>query len=296
MHIEGGTVGPLTGIKGLSLRMYTPLDHPTIEIRSLQLTQDNPGNAYLDTIPYIDRFGQWTRAEYEGKIHSEAELRRAWATEDSLLEVSGSPYAASMYGGFSALDRQEATGFFRVAKLNGKWWFVDPEGYLFLSVGVNGLGPGGGGSYSRAPGLERLYEVQPATVNPAGNTPQAGPMGGNRRGGGGFGGFGGSFGQQNQQLRYGNDGNWREAWNEQTVKRMHAWGLNTGGNGAPYMGYMNVRVPSIAGLQDVYSDDFEQQVDNALRNNLTANRDNPLLIGYFSGNEPAWLFHEDRVC
>lgn len=30
----------------------------------------------------------------------------------------------------------EATGHFRVAKVNGKWWMVDPEGYLFWSHGV----------------------------------------------------------------------------------------------------------------------------------------------------------------
>jgi len=41
----------------------------------------------------------------------------------------------SRYGGWKA--RQiEATGFFRTRRVGGRWWLVDPEGYLFLSVGL----------------------------------------------------------------------------------------------------------------------------------------------------------------
>ncbi|MCR5715019.1 MAG: hypothetical protein K6F98_08910 [Bacteroidales bacterium] len=289
MHIEGGTVGPLDHVKGLSLRMYTPLDHPVIEIRSLTLSKEDAGNAYLDTVPYIDRFGQWALEDFEGKVHSEEELRAAWAVEDDSLEWSRRPYSASRYGGFAGLfqPRLEATGVFRVTCRDSIWWFVDPDGYLFLSTGVNGLSPGGGGNISRRPGLEHLYET---AAEPAGQD----NAGGRGAGRGGFGGA--SFGQQNLQLRYGNDSQWRDRWAEKTRQRMEVWGLNTGGNGKPYMGYMSVRVPMVAGLQDVYGEQFGQQVEDALRANFENNRHNPLLIGYFSGNEPAWLFQEERVC
>jgi len=41
----------------------------------------------------------------------------------------------SRYGGW--LERRAAaTGFFRTEKINGRWWLVDPEGYLFISVGL----------------------------------------------------------------------------------------------------------------------------------------------------------------
>ncbi|MCD7973269.1 MAG: DNRLRE domain-containing protein [Candidatus Azobacteroides sp.] len=37
----------------------------------------------------------------------------------------------------SRTDRKaEATGFFRVEKIDGRWWVVDPEGYLQINVGV----------------------------------------------------------------------------------------------------------------------------------------------------------------
>ena len=32
------------------------------------------------------------------------------------------------------------TGHFRVMKIEDKWWFIDPEGYLFWSSGVNSAG------------------------------------------------------------------------------------------------------------------------------------------------------------
>jgi len=46
------------------------------------------------------------------------------------------------YGGRRGI-RWAATGFFRTTKAERRWWLVDPDGYVFISVGVNGvsLGP-----------------------------------------------------------------------------------------------------------------------------------------------------------
>ena len=33
--------------------------------------------------------------------------------------------------------RFKPTGFFRVEQIDGRWWFVTPEGHGFLSAGVN---------------------------------------------------------------------------------------------------------------------------------------------------------------
>ncbi len=41
----------------------------------------------------------------------------------------------SRYGGWKA-RRVQGTGFFRTAEIGGRWWLVDPEGYLFISVGL----------------------------------------------------------------------------------------------------------------------------------------------------------------
>ncbi len=47
----------------------------------------------------------------------------------------------SKYGG--RLDKKtSATGFFYLKKIDGRWWSVDPEGYLFIHKGVNDIKPG----------------------------------------------------------------------------------------------------------------------------------------------------------
>ena len=40
------------------------------------------------------------------------------------------------YGGLESGPRLPATGFFRTQHVGGRWWLVDPEGRLFLSVGL----------------------------------------------------------------------------------------------------------------------------------------------------------------
>ena len=40
------------------------------------------------------------------------------------------------YGGWRVV-RSEATGFFRVAEVDGRWWFITPDGHVFISAGIN---------------------------------------------------------------------------------------------------------------------------------------------------------------
>jgi len=272
-HIEGGTVGPLTGVRGLSFKYYTPLDNPTIEIRSAALAADDPGSAYLGDEPLVDSLGQWV-AEFEGKIHSLDQLRGEWAAEAAALDAI--PVRRTRYGGF-ADHRAEATGWFRVEKIDGRWWFVDPEGCLFLSIGANGIAPGGGGGASNEQGLARVF----AHVPPTG---ERGPM---------------SYGEMNQRLRHG-DADFRARWAALTAKRLDSWGMNTGSVGPgtrPYTAHLRVEgVANVFGLQDIYADDYQARVAEGVRASTDAGRDDELLIGYFLQNEPSWLEQEPRVC
>lgn len=40
------------------------------------------------------------------------------------------------YGGLLSIKSEE-TGFFRLEKFRGRWWFITPKGHPFLSIGVN---------------------------------------------------------------------------------------------------------------------------------------------------------------
>jgi hypothetical protein len=49
------------------------------------------------------------------------------------------PEKFDQYGGWKGI-RSNATGFFRVEEIGGVWWFITPEGHVFISVGVNCIG------------------------------------------------------------------------------------------------------------------------------------------------------------
>ncbi len=51
------------------------------------------------------------------------------------------PLKLSKYGGWME-KKSDATGFFRVQKINGRWWAIDPEGYYYFNVALNAVRPG----------------------------------------------------------------------------------------------------------------------------------------------------------
>jgi hypothetical protein len=73
--------------------------------------------------------------------------RQAWTEKGTfsgqrLSSVSG-PQPLSLYGGWKNLNLG-ATGFFHTAQVHGAWLLVDPQGYAFISMGLNSVQSGGG--------------------------------------------------------------------------------------------------------------------------------------------------------
>lgn len=44
------------------------------------------------------------------------------------------------YGGWKKVKHQ-GTGFFRLEYIDNRWWLIDPEGNVFLSLGINHVKP-----------------------------------------------------------------------------------------------------------------------------------------------------------
>ena len=103
----------------------------------MQLANQDPGDALLEAKPLVDQFGQWMGEHWPGKATSLEQLQAAWAAEEKALGKGD--FAYCRYGGYEA-TKAKATGFFRVEKIEGKWWFVDPDGHLFLSLGADSMG------------------------------------------------------------------------------------------------------------------------------------------------------------
>lgn len=146
-----GPYGPLTAVEAIGIVMQTPLGNPTFELRSVRLARESPGDAVLEPKPLVDEFGQWIdsdRRSLEG-------LRRELAREQETLRAGDFGYCR--FGGYAA-TRARATGFFRVEKVDGKWWFVDPDGHLFLSTGADCMRPENG---TRTEGREGVFAATP---------------------------------------------------------------------------------------------------------------------------------------
>jgi hypothetical protein len=94
----------------------------------------------MGRFPFIDRYGQYSLRSWPDKAASDGDLQASAAAEKALEEQLGRPDAFSAYGGWKEGSRFEATGYFHTKKHEGRWWFVDPEGYLFWSYGVNCVG------------------------------------------------------------------------------------------------------------------------------------------------------------
>ncbi len=146
-----GSGGSISQIDSIGVKMDLPINTPTLEIRNVSLTME-PKDSILSPIPAVDEFGQWIPDQWAGKANSLEDLKAIWNEEDKSLKSN--EFNLSKYGGY--LDTQvKATGFFRVEKIDGKWWFVDPEGHYFFSTGSTGMSPGG--SFARVEGREYIY-------------------------------------------------------------------------------------------------------------------------------------------
>ncbi len=243
-----GPFGDLKNVEALSVVMDFPLNAPTLEIRSIELSKEDQGSKFLEAEPYVDVFGQWARGNWSRKIASREQLQRELELERNALAGSDE-FGCCEYGGYKA-SQARATGFFRVEQVDGKWWFVDPHGHLFLSTGSNCISTGGRRDSAQDPEPGRSLVSQ----------------------------------------------------------RMSAWGFNTVGNWSWFrvseeadrkVYVVTFRAPraepSYLGMPDVYSEDFARRADEAARPQCASLKDDPWLLGYFIGNEPAWPDRESEV-
>jgi len=281
-----GAVGSLESVEALGVAMQNPVGRPSLEIRSVRLSKEDPGDAVLDPGPVVDEFGQWIPADWPGKASNLEQLRKAWAAEEAALGPGEFDYCR--YGGYRS-SRAKASGFFRVEQIEGRWWFVDPDGHLFFSVGANVIGAFSG---TRAEGREAAFAALPpaelrAAMRPAARSAQA------------------SFYTWNLLRRFGSE--WPEKWLDLTFRRMDAWGFNTVGNWSdPRLGAARRKAYVVTlrgwgiesapmGMPDVYSAEWARQVEQAAAEQCAPHKNDPYLLGYFVANEPPWPGREQLL-
>lgn len=254
--------------------------------------------------PFIDCFGQFKHKDWPGKVHGLADMQRAKQAEQNDLSAHAGPQDRSVYGGWLNGPKQTALGHFYVKKVDGKWWLVDPLGYLFWSHGVVrvtttcGITPLDGRKdffeqlpvadssdplalfyrtrdnllyrYYQARGLKETYDYSGA----------------------------------NLYRKYGT--NWKKEFADLVHVRFKSWGLNTLANGSdpaicrmdktPYADRIELRSPDIAGSANFhgwwkFKDPFHPDFLTILHEQLMerkAELDDPWCIGFFVDNEISW--------
>ncbi len=280
-----GPFRPPRGVQAIAFAMERPVGAPKLEIRSIRVTSDSPGDAVLDAGPVVDEFGQYIRADWQGKVTDLAALRTEWEQEDHAPASDDFGYCT--YGGYKNTHAR-ADGFFRCEKIDGRWWFVDPDGHLFLSAGSDVMTPW---METRANDRQSLFQaLPPADLQPPRRRERSG---------------GASFYTWNLVRRYGSD--WMLKWVERTVLRMDAWGLNTVANWSDSalwntkkkaytipLGRWETAI-SYLGLPDVYSEEFTRNADESARRQCAPRKDDPWLLGYFLANEPPFPQKEQQT-
>jgi hypothetical protein len=240
-----------------------------------------------------DRFGQRIRGDWPGKVRFEDELRRRAEEERRSFAASPAPKGRSVYGGWTDGPRLEASGFFRVHRdADGRWWYVDPDGWPFWSLGTTGVRIA---DTTIVEGREFLFEELPAVdgpyakvLNPPINSPANDPAGRRTV----------AFYYWNVLRKWGTE----EAWRDHVAHRFRAWGLNTVANWSqesvlrqrivPHVRTLTTRVegaPRVAQrMPDVWSSRWLAAFEAHVAHDAAPHRDNPWLLGYFCDNEMPW--------
>ncbi|MEV1170802.1 hypothetical protein [Nonomuraea sp. NPDC049784] len=238
----------------------------------------------------VDRYGQYLYQDWGGKITSDEQLRREYAEEAARLSgVEWDDATYDRYGGLKSLGRHGATGYFRLEKVDGRWWFVTPDGHLFFLKGVDAFSYdewGYGTLYRNADGSPRdVFEElpDPARFPDAYAVVQQGLQTVN-------------FIKANLRRKYGDD--YQAKWRDISRRRMIDWGFNTQSkwqrDPAVAMPYIEraptpVDVIKVQWGIDPFDPDFSAKLDRAFTDfGLRKYRDDPWLIGYFFENERGW--------
>jgi hypothetical protein len=288
----------------------------SLTVHDIYLTDEDEALTITPDHAIIDPMGQYIDDHWPNKIvdansHNEY-LRQLY--DQSISEPTRGP-DEDRYGGWTGIRRQ-ATGFFRVEQVNGRWLLIDPVGHAFYSHGV--CYAWRTGEYAHVSGLEDLYQWLPDRQDPLyqdawikafdideykkrfAETDYSEKWLFN-------------FHRANLIKAFGAD--WRRKWHQITYHRLVEWGLNTVGVGVnqfrdegletipetvklPYTltlkDYPRTATMLYRDFPDVFSPEYSENARQFARQ-IQPFAEDRFMIGYFVTNEPLWFFSKDSV-
>lgn len=292
-------------IIGIDLMMDKPNAPQSILVSKVSATNiDAEQRAYHHL---IDQYGQNNRMTWSEKITSDKALQIAAQTEQKQLQtwLKANPQQ-NRYGGVGSKPQFKGTGFFTTAKKAGHWYLVTPDGYAFVSLGVNAVVPDASQTY--VSGRDFMFANLPDKNDPLGHFyGYANTRSGNAAAGGRGVDQGQWYDFYQANLFRVEPNNTLSYWRDLTVNRFKAWGFNTLGNWSddklidahklPYVLPILISgnyasVPSGMDwwgyMPDTFDPKFVQAVDKAVALATKGHTDDPWLLGYFADNELSW--------
>lgn len=267
------------------------------------------GMTSADFFPFVDRYGQFRFRDWPRKVGSDDDLKAAVEVEKADLAAHPGNAEWDEYGGWATGPLLKATGRFRLEKVDGKWWFVDPAGRLWWSHGVVRVSPssavtpldGRGHYFADLPKddgndpLGAFYHTHDELLKPYYDK-----WGWKRTY---------DFSAANLFRKYG--ANWRGAYADTCHRRLRSWGLNTIANSSDRAIRMMNRTPWIERLETrgpkcreqkvaawwwPVPDPYHPEFRRYLRQQLEARRaelTSPMCVGIFVDNEHNWTGIDD---
>ncbi len=251
-----------------------------------ELSEDLGAELDRETV-MVDTYGQFIDEDWPGKIQSDADLRRDRELERSGLgQAGGYSGQYDMYGGFLDKFDLEATGFFRLEKVDGVWWFVTPLGHPYFMNGISAITPFewgySTGLYGKNGSPRKVFEELPDRQK---FQKAYFEMSGNPRV---------SFLLANLERKYGED--FYPQWVEVMKERVTDWGFNANGKwhrskllNLPYITVIEPKgLDRIRWAVNPFQDNFATKVENETKDFLNGSKDDPYLIGHTFENEKGW--------
>jgi hypothetical protein len=284
-------------IAGLKLSFQHDAETQSVVVDNIRLLPP------FDYHGIVDRFGQYTRADWPGKIHNMQDLSAQKKQEEAELKAHPTLPDRDEYGGWASCPHVAATGYFTTLKRQGKWWLVDPDGRLFFSMGIDvfNVNPNGD-AYTFVTGRKEMFTWLPKPGDPLSkfysedNHVVYGPTHDGQTYG---------FYTANLERKYG--ANWEKEWQTTALDRLRAWGFNTIGNWTDPALYAYKKVPYVATIAihghfahvpsgndywgpmpDPFDPQYVAAVDKDVSEVARIHRADPWCIGYYVDNELSW--------
>lgn len=274
-----------------------------VRLSDPELSEEFPVDPRLPEGKYVDALGQNKQKEWKGKTQDIEELREILCRQIQESKI-GYPFADwTSYGGWKEKKLGKGTGYFTKYKKNERWWFADPEGYAYLSIGPDCVGVP---MDCRVDGVEKWLDWLPDEQE----KPYDAMFAKGRKGHEGtetvrkmklF-----SYIQANLYRVFGDD--WYEVWQKMMTGLLKSYGMNTLGNWSDPRLFDNAVIPYVTSLPefpatkqtifrdfpDVFSEEYKEEADRCAAA-LKQRREDPMMIGYFLRNEPGWAFVDNLV-